>query len=498
MSKVEGCLSCRRSHSFAPRVALTCLLLLGSAIAVPSINLSRKIGPPTSEILISGNGFERNVGVDIYFDTKDEALVVTNNEGEFHGAAIHAPREATPGEHWITALERNNDKGDQEPFAVNTNWPQFRFALDHDGVNPDENVLKPNNVAGLELKWSYPTNVVYSSPAVSNGVVYAASWDYKIYALNANTGSELWSYNIGSYASDSSPAVANGVVYVGSEDGYVYALKASNGDLVWRVKTGSAVNSSPAVANEIVYVCSTDVYAFNARTGATLWTYPAACNFSSPVVVNGVVYIGSGDYNVYALDANSGTKLWSYTTGGFLNSSPAVADGRVFIGSEDYKVYALDAISGANLWIYPTAYRVFSSPAVADGIVYVGSEDGYLYALNGATGSLVWKFSNGQGQVYGSPAVANGVVYAATYSYYAVDARNGTQLWSYPNDGTNVVSSPAVANGAVYFESGFSNTYAFGLPAADTEYAHPPDRPALGTLQPDLTLRLSRSTTPAD
>jgi hypothetical protein len=61
--------------------------------------------------------------------------------------------------------------------VVNTNWPQFRFALDHDGANPYENVLNPNNVAGLELKWNYLANVVYSSPAVSNGVVYAASWD---------------------------------------------------------------------------------------------------------------------------------------------------------------------------------------------------------------------------------------------------------------------------------------------------------------------------------
>ena len=57
------------------------------------------------------------MGVDIFFDTKDEALVVTNGKGEFHNAGIYAPRSARPGQHWVTALERNNDKGAQEAIS---------------------------------------------------------------------------------------------------------------------------------------------------------------------------------------------------------------------------------------------------------------------------------------------------------------------------------------------------------------------------------------------
>ena len=56
-----------------------CLLLSGVCHAAPSITISRKSGPPTSQILVSGRGSEPNVGVDIFFNTKDEALVVTNN-----------------------------------------------------------------------------------------------------------------------------------------------------------------------------------------------------------------------------------------------------------------------------------------------------------------------------------------------------------------------------------------------------------------------------------
>ncbi len=45
----------------------------------------------------------------------------------------------------------------------------------------------------------------------------------------------------------SSPAIENGVVYIGSEDGKVYALNASTGALIWSFTTDDEVTSSPAV-----------------------------------------------------------------------------------------------------------------------------------------------------------------------------------------------------------------------------------------------------------
>jgi outer membrane protein assembly factor BamB len=69
-------------------------------------------------------------------------------------------------------------------------------------------------------------------------------------------------------------------------------------------------------------------------------------------VVNGVVFVGSGD-NVYALKASTGAKLWSFATGGVVESSPAVANGVVYVGSEDGNVYALKASTGANVSALP-------------------------------------------------------------------------------------------------------------------------------------------------
>jgi outer membrane protein assembly factor BamB len=124
--------------------------------------------------------------------------------------------------------------------------------------------------------WSYATNKVFSSPAVANGVVYVSSLNGDVYALNASTGSPLWTYATGSYSTSvySSHAVANGVVYGGTDlFNHVYALNASTGAVLWIYATDNWVFSSPAVTNGVVYVgsMSGSVYALKASTGAPLW-----------------------------------------------------------------------------------------------------------------------------------------------------------------------------------------------------------------------------------
>ena len=76
------------------------------------------------------------------------------------------------------------------------------------------------------------------------------------------------------------------------------------------------------------------------------------------------------------------SKLWSFATGSFIYSSPAVVNGVVYVGSEDHSLYALDAHSGTKLWSFTTGGFVHSSPAVVNGVVYVGSHDGSLYVFS--------------------------------------------------------------------------------------------------------------------
>jgi eukaryotic-like serine/threonine-protein kinase len=54
-----------------------------------------------------------------------------------------------------------------------------------------------------------------------------------------------------------------------------------------------------------------------------------------------VVYTGSEDHTVYAVDAATGAKLWSDRTGNQVFSSPAVVNGVVYVGSGDGNMYAV-------------------------------------------------------------------------------------------------------------------------------------------------------------
>jgi len=350
--------------------------------------------------------------------------------------------------------------------AAAADWPMFHHDLNRAGY---VSIVGPSISSVL---WDYTTkDIISSSPAVANGVVYVGSYDKNVYALDASTGNKIWSFATGD-SIESSPAVANGIVYIGSIDSKLYALDALTGSKLWSFATGSLITySSPAVANGIVYIGSWDdsIYALDALTGNKIWNYTTGDSIrSSPAVANGVVYIGSDDYAVYALDASTGSKIWSFTTGGTVKSSPAVADGVVYIGSYDSNVYALDALTGKKIWNYTIGGLItYSSPAVADGIVYVGSWDDSIYALDASTGNKIWSFAT-KGDIVSSPAVANGVVYVGSYdkNVYALDALTGNKIWNYTT-GDSIRSSPAVANGVVYIGSDDDKIYAFGEKCVD-------------------------------
>ncbi len=467
-----------RGRNFA-LVLISFLALSNLGLAAPTINLSKRIGPPTTQIFVSGSGFEANVGVNIYFDTTDQALVVTNGQGQFHNAVIHAPRSAHPGEHWVTALERNNDEGDQEPFVVNTNWPAFNFQSDHAGWNPYENVLDQNNVSGLQLKWS---NLQFANigggPVVVDGVVYTGQ-----YALDAATGTILWQQNVGPLVSV--PTVANSIVYVGSYDG-LYALASKNGAILWKYTTGSEAGS-PTFSSGVVYFGCHDgnVYALNAASGKLLWSYATGSPADGPpAVANASVYISAG-FSLYAIDAKTGNFLWSYN-GGNTAGEPSVANGVVYFGVSGGSLYALDASSGDRLWDYPTGSFVYSCPAIALGVVYVDAWDGFLYALDAATGNFLWDYPTGPGV---SVVVANGVVYAGNASIFgtifAIGATTGNLLWSYVLNYPAFYSEPVVANGVLYASGEVVDAFSLDLGTLQNEPSSG-NRPKLMTLHPTL------------
>jgi eukaryotic-like serine/threonine-protein kinase len=185
-----------------------------------------------------------------------------------------------------------------------------------------------------------------SSPTVVDGVVYTGCRDSNVYALDAATGKEKWrANNEGSWV-NSTPAVADGkVLFATSDSSLFHAVDVATGKPVFKQQLKSFVFSSPAVAGDVVYlgVLNGTLEARDLKTGDLLWDFKTEASqenrgwvltserkfnvpmlftsswyerdimgamrefsvgsiFSSPLIVNGVVYVGSADGYMYALE----------------------------------------------------------------------------------------------------------------------------------------------------------------------------------------------------
>lgn len=302
-------------------------------------------------------------------------------------------------------------------------------------------------------RWSSQTgDWIESTAALSPDelTVYVGSWDNKLHAISANTGSVLWTFSTGSLVY-SSPAVADdGSIYFGGSDGFLYGL-SSNGTLLWDVFLEGEIDSSVAIGpSGNLFVASSEgiVYSLDKTLGQELWSFevptePGAVGRETQITSScmldgkGALYFGSNNYYVYALDVSDGSLLWNYETGGIVDASPTLSiDGNILVSSYDEYLYSLSRDGnliwktniGANYYtsavvdeigrIYVSSFInetlsylnllssdgtilqqigftgiIDSSVALSpDGILYVGNNDGKLYAYKNAArlSNSVW------------------------------------------------------------------------------------------------------------
>lgn len=133
---------------------------------------------------------------------------------------------------------------------------------------------------------------------------------------------------------------------------------------------------------------------------------------TTPIVVNGVMYVTTAFNHVYALDARSGRRIWHFKHRlpvgreyccGTENRGVAVFGDRVYMGTLDGKLVALEAKTGKMAWMVPIAethegYSLRMAPIAVDGKILIGAGAsdqgirGFVKAFDAADGTELWTF----------------------------------------------------------------------------------------------------------
>jgi quinohemoprotein ethanol dehydrogenase len=135
---------------------------------------------------------------------------------------------------------------------------------------------------------------------------------------------------------------------------------------------------------------------------------------TTPLMVDGVLYVTLPWSAVMAVDAKSGKQLWLYDPKvkkdwniniccGVDNRGAAAWNGKIIFGTLDGRLIALDAKSGKVVWSVKATpderrYSITGAPRIANGMLFIGSAGaefdvrGYLDAFDPETGKHLWRF----------------------------------------------------------------------------------------------------------
>ncbi|HSM42512.1 MAG TPA: PQQ-binding-like beta-propeller repeat protein, partial [Afifellaceae bacterium] len=133
---------------------------------------------------------------------------------------------------------------------------------------------------------------------------------------------------------------------------------------------------------------------------------------TTPIVINGVMYVTTAFNHVYALNARTGEQIWHYKHNmgpittyccGPNNRGVAAYGDKVYMGTLDAKLIALDAKTGKLVWETEIAdpalgYSETMAPTAVDGMILIGTNGGeygirgFVKAYDAATGDLKWTF----------------------------------------------------------------------------------------------------------
>jgi outer membrane protein assembly factor BamB len=189
-------------------------------------------------------------------------------------------------------------------------------------------------------------------------------------------------------------------LYAGGR-GDVHAFDRRTGTRLWSRQVSTASLNQAAFAEDALYIPDNagDIVALDARRGTELWRFVDMddtwwISGGGTAVSNNKVFVtrrigGGAKDALYALETERGNLLWQFQVEGSIDASPVVANGIVYLGTntmlEDKtrqgKLYALNAPHGALIWELETPPIDYASPSIVNGVLYIGTLTGEVLAI---------------------------------------------------------------------------------------------------------------------
>ena len=235
------------------------------------------------------------------------------------------------------------------------------------------------------------------TPTLIDGVIYVASSDGEVAAINAANGARLWRVELERPLSGG-VGYHNRSLYLGGADGSVLQLSAEDGAVEWEAAVSGEVLAAPVVSDDWVIVQTYDGKLLGFRSGAEepSWTFTSDVpvltlrGTSAPILVGGNAIAGFGDGKVVAVDVDSGNISWEARIGVPQGSSEidriVDVDGamtqqgiELFVASYQGRLAALDSRTGRKLWQQNVSSVTGTN--VGCGHVAVADVDGTLSAF---------------------------------------------------------------------------------------------------------------------
>jgi outer membrane protein assembly factor BamB len=221
-------------------------------------------------------------------------------------------------------------------------------------------------------------------------------------------------------------------------------------EVAWEGDVDLASLGSPVLHNGVLYMGNQRGFlnAINVETGEVLWRKRLAGEIGSVSFADGVLY--AGGINYFAIDPESSETLWSIPLNEEVYGSALILENRMYFTTSAGTVYAVDLESHEILWQFEGEGFTIASLANWGNLILAGIQEN-LFALDKETGEIVWQ-KHLENAFWFGPAIADGKLFVgagSTNFAYAIDVETGEELWQFEGV-SDAWSAAAIGDGLVY------------------------------------------------